>query len=247
MFDLDRPLAILDLEATGADPTEARIIQVAVRVRRPGDKPTVDYSQIVDPGVPIPEHVQTLTGITSAVVEERGQPWSEVAPQLDPLLEAADLAGYNILAYDWPLLKAEYERIGRSIPRLKSRRIIDAYRLEQALRPRTLSAVYRRRTGKSLGNDAHDAGADVGATDAVLQDQIGEAGRTGLEALDQLQRGGYIDAGRKLRRIDGRAVLQFGKHQGRSLSWLERNDPGYLDWMRREIDGLRPHIDEELD
>ena len=249
MLHLERPLVFLDLEATGTDPKEARVLQIALQRFVPsGEGAALDeeVNQLVDPDMEVPAAVTELTGITTDDV--RGQPsFGALVDRLSPLLADADLAGYNALAYDVPLLTAEYERAGHALPGPPDRVVLDPYRLEQVLRPRSLTALYERYTGAALEN-AHDALADVTAAGTVLQHQLAEHDLEATPAeLADLTRGDYLDDGRKLRRDGDAVVLCFGKHSGKTLRELRADHPGYFEWMYETIDELRPHIDAELD
>jgi DNA polymerase-3 subunit epsilon len=249
MLHLERPLVFLDLEATGTDPQEARIIQIALQRFVPSaEGATLDdaVDLLVDPETAIPDSVTELTGIGPADVQ--GQPtFAEQADRLAPLLADADLAGYNAIAYDVPLLQAAFERVGEELPGPPNRVVLDPYRLEQVLRPRTLTALYERYTGDTL-DDAHDAMSDVQAAGLVLQHQLAthDIDATPGELAD-LARGDYLDDGRKLRRDGEAVVVCFGKHSGKTLRELQADHPDYFDWMYDTIDELRPHIDEALD
>lgn len=248
MLHLERPLVFFDLEATGTDPQEARIIQIGMQRFTPAPdgatlEETVDL--LVDPEQTVPEAVVELTGLSPDAIRQ-ALPLAERADRIASLLADADLAGYNAIAYDLPLLKAEFERIGRSLPGPKDRVVLDPYRLEQALRPRTLSALYERYTGTAL-DDAHDALRDVEAAGAVLQRQLDEHEIEGTPAdLANLIRGDYLDDGRKLKQDGDSVVVCFGKHQGKTLQELQSDHPDYFDWMYRTINDLRPHIDDVL-
>jgi DNA polymerase-3 subunit epsilon len=258
MLTLQRPLVVVDLEATGTDPSEARIIQVAACRLEPGAGPDGrpdggeavvggKLSRLVNPGVPIPGAVTELTGIAEADVADAPS-FAEVAGVLGPLIGDADLAGFNVHAYDLPLLEAEYERIGRSVPGPDDREVLDVLRLEHTLVPRSLEALYRRYTGEVL-DGAHDAETDVAGTLAVLRAQLKqhEPEATTPAGLCALVRGDYLDDGRKLkRRPDGSVEVCFGKHQGRTLTEIYKEAPGYVRWMYREITELRPHLEEAL-
>lgn len=249
MLHLERPLVFFDLEATGTDPQEARIIQIGLQRFVPADDgAALDASvdQLVDPRTDIPSSVTDLTGISAADVQGK-PPFGELVSTLVPLLQDADLAGYNALAYDLPLLRAEFERVDRSLPGPSDRVVLDPYRLEQVLRPRTLTALYERYTGQSL-DDAHDALADVDAAGTVLQHQLAEHNLDGTPAeLADLARGEYLDDGRKLKRDGDRVVVCFGKHSGKTLRELQSDHADYFDWMYRTIDELRPHIDDAME
>lgn len=251
MLQLDRPLVVFDLEATSTNPKEARVIQVAAQriIRRNGKLGVSDrLSRLVNPGTSIPQEVVDLTGITNADVAD-APPFGQVADALDRLIHDADLAGFNVHNYDVPLLEAEYERAGRAVPGPADREVLDVLRLEQVLMPRSLEALFERYTGQPL-DGAHDAQVDVNATVQVLAAQLREhqpEDRT-PSGLASLIRGDFLDDGRKLkRRSDGQVEICFGKHAGKTLLDLQRDHPGYLDWMRREITALRKHIDAALE
>jgi len=248
MLHLERPLVFLDLEATGKDPQEARVIQVAMQRFVPAaDGAALDdeVDLLVNPNAEIPASVTRLTGISRADVQ--GQPtFAEQADRFAPLVRDADLAGYNAIAYDAVLLKAEFQRVGRSLPGPPDRVVLDPYRLEQVLRPRTLKALYERYTGDVL-QDAHDAMSDVHAAGRVLQRQLAENDIAATPAeLAELTRGDYLDDGRKLRQDGEAVVVCFGKHRGTTLRDLRVDHPDYFEWMYEAIDELRPHIDEAL-
>jgi len=248
MLHLERPLVFFDLEATGTDPQEARIIQIALQRFVPAPQGATladEVDQLVNPETEVPDAVTDLTGIHTEDVRDQ-PPFSALTDRLSSLLEDADLAGYNALAYDVPLLEAEYERAGGSLPGPSDRVVLDPYRLEQVLRPRTLSALYERYTDTEL-KDAHDALTDVAAAGTVLQHQLATHDLDGTPAdLAELTRGDYLDDGRKLRRDGDAVVVCFGKHSGTSLRELRREHPGYFNWMYETIDELRPHIDDVL-
>ncbi len=72
----DAELTVVDLETTGGSPGRGRITEIgAVRVR--GLEPVARLSVLVDPGRPIPEPIQSLTGITDEMVA--GAPAIDVA------------------------------------------------------------------------------------------------------------------------------------------------------------------------
>ena len=248
MLHLERPLVFFDLEATGTDPQEARVIQIGMQRFVPAPEgaalnDTVDI--LVDPEQEVPAAVTELTGLSSETVRQ-APPFDTHIERIAPLLEDADLAGYNALAYDFPLLSAEFERCGHPLPGPDDRVVLDPYRLEQVLRPRTLTALYERYTGSPL-EDAHDALRDVEAAGRVLQQQLSEHKIDGTPAdLAERIRGDYLDDQRRLKQDGDAVVLCFGKHEGKTLRELQVHHADYFDWMYETIDDLRPHIDDAL-
>jgi DNA polymerase-3 subunit epsilon len=248
MLHLERPLVFFDLEATGTDPREARIIQVGMQRFVPtSDGAALDdtVDVLVNPEQAVPTSVTELTGLSEAAIRE-ASPFEAHVDRVARLIEDADLAGYNALAYDLPLLEAEFERTSRALPSPADRVVLDPYRLEQVLRPRTLSALYERYTGAPL-DDAHDALRDVEAAGRVLQYQLADHDIEGTPAeLADRIRGDYLDDQRRLKKDGESVVVCFGKHDGRTLRELQTQHADYFDWMYRTIDDLRPHIDEAL-
>lgn len=249
MIKLSRPLVVIDLEATSVHPKSARIIQVSAKRLVPSDNGTPMNSQnhltrLVDPDTKIPKEVQELTGITQDQVERDGEYWEQVAYELSPIIKDADLMGYNIVGYDYPLLHKEYQRIHEDIPGPDERKLIDPYHLEKKLTPRTLENVYRRYTGEEL-EGAHNAETDVNACWHVLMGQMQNEGMKVMspEEIVDKQRGPFLDEGRKLKRNDdGEIVLCFGKHEGKTLGEVRKNHSGYVDWMRRKMPELQRHL-----
>src|SRR3990172_1295406 len=93
---LAAPLAIVDLETTGAHPAWDRITEIAVLEAAAGEI-TSEWSTLVNPGTPIPPAIQALTGITDDMVA-RAPRFSELARALHERL-----AGRVFVAHNAPL------------------------------------------------------------------------------------------------------------------------------------------------
>jgi DNA polymerase-3 subunit epsilon len=224
---LQRPLCALDAETTGTCPRRDRIIEVAV-VRYAPDAGPEAFVRRVDPGVPIPTAATAVYGLGDADVAGC-PPFADVAPELARFLGDADLAGFNILRFDLPLLLAEFRRSGLDLP-LGDRRVVDVQRLYHRLEPRDLAAAARR----YLGGDhkgAHGAEADARAAAAVLDRML--AAESGLPRTVPGLHAALVEAdlGVRLRRDGDRLVLAFGRHAGRPLDEVAGDDAGYLRWL----------------
>ncbi len=65
----DATLVVVDLETTGGSPVDDRITEIgAVKVR--GGEVIGEFATLVDPGMPIPPQIVSLTGITEAMVHD---------------------------------------------------------------------------------------------------------------------------------------------------------------------------------
>ncbi len=233
MMKLDRPLCVFDLEATGVDPNQDRIVDVCVLRFEPGGAETV-LSTLVDPGAPIPAEATAIHHIDDGMV--RGQPTlKDLAPRLLEIFEGADLSGFNAARYDIPLMTAELKRAGYDWP-LEGRRIVDSFTIFQRKERRDLAAAYKFYCGKEISG-AHRAEADVRATAEVLWAQVERypdlpKDAAGLAAFCAQIDPGRVDADGKFVWRGGQAAFGFGgKHKGKLLRDVAREDPGYLDWM----------------
>jgi DNA polymerase-3 subunit epsilon len=111
LLRLDRPLVCFDLETTGLDPQNDRIVEIGL-VRLAPDGSRQSIQRRVDPGIDIPDAATRVHGIRNDDV--RGlfgePPLSRVGPELIEFVGDADLAGFNCVAYDLPLWLAEVAR-----------------------------------------------------------------------------------------------------------------------------------------
>lgn len=227
LLTLTRPLAVLDVETTGTNPEQDRVVQIAITLHRPHRDP-VPWTALVDPGIPIPVEASAVHGISDNHV--RGQhTFKTMAPKLAKALTDVDFGGMNV-TFDLRVLRAEMQRAGVAW-QYDGAGIVDVYRIEQVLSPRNLSAIYKKLTGEDL-TDAHDAGADVAATERVLYEQLRQHAipRTvpELHAFCWPKAADAVDQQRKFMWRGGEACIAFGKHAGTPLRSV---DKGYLRWM----------------
>lgn len=197
-LDLERPLVFFDLETTGLDIVNDRIVQIGlVRVEPDGNRHT--FMSLVDPQRPIPAEATAVHGITDADVA--GKPtFGELLPQLAPLLEGTDLAGFNSIRFDLPLLAEEFRRAGGEFG-LNGRRHLDACVIFHQMERRDLTAAMKFYCDQEF-TDAHDALADAGATLEILDAQLGRypdlpRDLDELHAFCNQNEGRWVDSTRK--------------------------------------------------
>lgn len=105
MHNLD--MAIVDLETTGGNAMQHRIIEVAV-LRVKGGNLVDSFSTLIDPERKIPPFIEHLTGITSEAL--RGAPtFREVKDRLFDLVNGPIFVAHNA-RFDYGFLKEEFER-----------------------------------------------------------------------------------------------------------------------------------------
>ena len=173
-LNLTKPLVVFDLEATGLDLVNDRIIQISYVKVRPNDKEGEEErkSIFVNPGKPIPAFVQQLTGITDEMVKD-APTFKQLAKQLADSFTGCDFAGFNSDRFDVPMLAEEFLRAGVDFDFSKCR-LIDAQNIYHKREPRNLAAAYRFYTGHKMEDDfrAHRADQDAEATYRVLMGEL---------------------------------------------------------------------------
>lgn len=186
-LNLTKPLVVFDLEATGLDLVNDRIIQISYVKVSPGDKEGEEErkSIFVNPGKPIPAFVQQLTGITDDMVKD-APTFKQLAKQLADSFIGCDFAGFNSDRFDVPILAEEFLRAGIDFDFSKCR-LIDAQNIFHKREPRNLAAAYRFYTGHKMEDDfrAHRADQDAEATYRVLMGELDKYDPTTVEEPSQ--------------------------------------------------------------
>jgi DNA polymerase-3 subunit epsilon len=85
---------VIDLETTGGNALHDRITEIAA-VRIENGQEVARWSTLVNPGVRIPTFIQSLTGISDAMVQEAPR-FEDVAPRLLELLDGAVFVAHNV-------------------------------------------------------------------------------------------------------------------------------------------------------
>ncbi len=227
---LDRPLVVFDLETTGIDVEKDRIVQIAL-IRVEPDGARDEWESLVNPEQPIPAESTAIHGISDDDVRD-APTFSQLRAEVEERLAGADLAGFNSIRFDQPLLEAELVRAGGK-PDFQGVRHLDAMRIFHTMEPRNLGAAYRLYCDEELVG-AHGALADSRATLEVLDAQVGRYDEVPAD-IDALHRfcnpdeGKFVDRTRKFAFDDqGEAVFTFGKMRNVRLRDADR---GYLEWM----------------
>jgi len=106
---LGQPLVFLDVETTGMNPVYDRVTEIGLIEVEPGGR-TLEWSTLVNPGIRIPPTVQTITGITDAMVA-LAPAFGEIAQPLLARLEGKLLVAHNA-RFDYGFLRNEFHRAG---------------------------------------------------------------------------------------------------------------------------------------
>jgi DNA polymerase III subunit epsilon len=230
-LNLRRPLAFLDIETTGINVSSDRIVEISILKVSPGGEE--DWmSTRVNPEMPIPPKSTAIHGITDADVA--GSPtFKEIAKNLAAFIEGCDLAGYNAIKFDIPVLAEEFLRINMDF-NFRKRKYIDAQVIFYKKEQRTLSAAYQFYCKKELEN-AHSSKADTAATYEVLKAQLDRYNdlENNIDKLAEFSSFNNIAdfAGRIIFDENGKEVFNFGKHKGKLVEDVLKVEPAYYSWM----------------
>jgi DNA polymerase III subunit epsilon len=245
-LNLTRPIAFFDLETTGIKVTVDRIVEICI-VRVAADGTSKIKTLRINPEMHIPEEVTAIHGITDEDVKDAPK-FSEVAHELLQFLDNCDLAGFNSNHFDIPLLAEEFFRAGVDFD-LKGRRFVDVQNIFHKMEPRNLRAAYKFYCGKDLIN-AHSAEADTMATydillaqldryqDVAIDDRKGKPYYPVVNDIKALSE--FSNASRNVDLIGHIVfnekdveVFNFGKHKGKAVSQVFRDEPSYYDWIMK--------------
>lgn len=231
-LQLQKPLAIFDLETTGINISSDRILEIAIIKIMPGGS-VQKKRKLLNPEMPIPPAATEVHGITNEMVKD-APTFKQAANEIKQFIDGCDLGGYNSNRFDVPVLMEEFLRVGIEID-LKTTRLIDAQRIFHQMEQRTLSAAYKFYCNKIL-DGAHSAEIDAGATWEVLQAQVDRYPQLGNSVESIIKATGeeeIVDFGRRFIMENGKEVFNFGKHKGRPVADVLRQEPQYYDWMMK--------------
>lgn len=233
-LQLSKPIAIIDLETTGINVGTDKIIEIAIVKFLPGSDQPLKKRKLINPGRPIPEAASAVHGITDDMVKD-APTFEKVADELRQFLDNCDLAGYNSNRFDIPMLMEEFMRIRLDFFKTDGRKLLDVQKIFHMMEQRTLSAAYKFYCDKNLDN-AHSAEADVDATWEVLLAQIErypQMGDTVDSILKFIGDEEIVDFARRFVMENGVEVFNFGKHKGKPVADVLRDEPSYYDWMMK--------------
>jgi DNA polymerase-3 subunit epsilon len=228
MFQFTRPIAFFDIEATGLDTANDRIVELAICKLHP-DYTTESFSWLINPMMLISAESTAIHGISDADVFAEPT-FKDLSLHIWAILNNCDFGGFNCNSYDIPMLYNEFVRAGLAFD-YSTIRFIDAGSIFKRKEPRTLAAAVNFYLGYDLAN-AHSAVADIHATVDVFLKQLVKYKDlpTDIDSLalycnhdkPVLDLSGKFSIDK-----DGDIVFNFGSKRGVKA----KNDHGYLQWM----------------
>lgn len=231
-LQLTRPIAFVDLETTGVNISTDRIVEIGIVKILPDGTRQVKR-KLINPGMPIPQASSDIHGITDEMVKE-APTFKQAANELKQFVENCDLGGYNSNRFDIPMLIEEFLRIGMEF-NIDGRKLVDVQKVFHMMEQRTLSAAYKFYCQKSL-DGAHSAEVDATATWEVLEAQVErypQIGNTVESIVKFTGEDDIVDFARRFIKDKGVEIFNFGKHKGKPVVQVLKEEPQYYDWMMK--------------
>ncbi|RMB56882.1 3'-5' exonuclease [Dokdonia sinensis] len=231
-LNITRPICFFDLETTGINVAKDRIVEISILKVFP-DGREEEFTERINPTVPIPAETTAVHGISDADVADKPT-FAERAKDIHDIIKDSDLAGFNSNRFDIPLLVEELLRADIDFE-MKNRNAIDVQNIFHKMEQRTLVAAYKFYCDKDLTN-AHSAAADTKATYEVLKSQLDryEDLPQDMKSLAEFSShkkkadfAGFIGYNK-----EGEEIFTFGKHKGKKVEEVLDNEPGYFGWIQ---------------
>jgi DNA polymerase-3 subunit epsilon len=230
-LNLENPIVVFDLETTGLNLATDRIVEISIIKVHPDGKEEVKTRRI-NPGIPIPAEATAIHKITDEDVKDCPT-FKEIAKSLAAFIEGCDMAGYNLIKFDIPVLAEEFLRAGLNID-FRKIKIIDVQNIFHKMEQRTLVAAYKFYCNKALEN-AHNAEADTQATYEILQSQLDRYPelQNDVKFLSEfsVNTQNFDHANRIIANSNNEPIFNFGKYKGRKVKEIFAIEPSYYTWI----------------
>lgn len=245
-LNLNRPLLFFDIESTGLNIPTDSIIELSFVKVFPGGESRIKtwkikpWDYLAKCQRPINPEASKVNGVTDDMLI--GCPrFFEVVDEVVEWLRDSDLAGFNSAKFDLPMLAEEIERVRRFVnPKidinLHEPVMVDVQNIYHAMEPRNLKAAYRFYCGGGDFENAHTAEADTLATYEVLKAQLDryDTLKNDVKALSAYAHKNLVDfSGMLVYNDKGEAVVNFGKHKGKTARQVFNAEPSYFAWIQQ--------------
>lgn len=232
MIDLKRSLVFFDLETTGLDFVNDRVVQIACIKLNP-DKTMQEYNTYINPeGRPLCAEALEKTGLNDEDLKQYPK-FSDIADIILEFIKGCDLSGYNILKFDIPILTEEFLRCDEYLD-ISEINVFDSYKILQVMESRKMEDVYQRLFNEPM-QDAHDAKGDTKAAARIFNKQLSlynlPTDPDELSKLINPNKDESIDLFGKIKKVGDDYIFTFGKYKDSTIKNVYTVDSGYLDWI----------------
>lgn len=238
LLNLNKPLVIFDLEATGPSISSDRIIQIAYVKMWPNGR-VVEDNLFLNPEIEMAPEVKMLLGLENEDLAAKPS-FKEKRREIWNIFHGCYFAGFNIINFDLPLLRREFIRLGVDFEYDNSL-IIDSKIIYKFFTPQNLSNIYEHYCKKNIMLE-RGAVNDVNTTMDLLLAQIKkhndikDAGFIGNinkfcvenESIDACV---IASNNRKFYWKNGEPHFAFSKHKHKPILQVAKEDPAFIEWM----------------
>ncbi|HJN05236.1 MAG TPA: 3'-5' exonuclease [Bacteroidales bacterium] len=245
-LNLKKPIAFFDIEATGLNVTKDRIVEISILKLNTNSTREI-RTWLLNPEYPICKEASMIHGYSNDDLTDKPT-FKQVAKDISRFLTSCDLAGYNALKFDIPMLVEEFLRANVDFE-IKKRRLVDVQNIFMKMEQRSLNAAYRFYLGKELKN-AHNAEADTLATFEILEAQLDryadveykdKEGNTSIPVINDIQSLNDFSShhknadlmGQIIFNKEGKETINFGKYKGKTVEEIFSKDPSYYSWIMK--------------
>lgn len=226
-LNLTKPIVFLDIESTGLNVLEDKIIELSMCKLHPNLQREIKTYRY-NPELKMSEEVIKIHGITNEMLENCPF-FKQHAKGIVNFLNGCDIAGFNSNVFDIPLLYSEISRAGVEW-NYKQHSIVDVGNIFKINEPRSLTGAVKFYNDKEH-TGAHSAEADVLATIDVFIAQL-EKYELPKEVDELAFYSNYekqiVDLGGKFTTDNNNEIiLNFGKHKGQPA----KNHLDFISWM----------------
>lgn len=244
MLKLNRPLVFFDIESTGLEIINDKIIEISILKIDIDNKEKINTFRI-NPGIPIPPESSEIHGIFDQDVKNCPK-FLELGEKIKSIIKNCDLGGFNILKFDLPLLIEEFNNNNIKFS-TKNLNIIDVQKIFHLMEKRNLTSAYKFYCNKNLKN-SHNSFSDTIASYEVFIQQLKKynhknitdlkGNRIGkitndINKINHVLNKNMIDLEGRLIKKKGNAVFNFGKHKGKLVKEILKSNPGYYNWIMK--------------
>ena len=229
---ITKPFLVLDLEATGDQINKDRIVEIGmIKINPDGSEET--YEKRINPEIPIPLNISEIHGIYDLDVKDCAT-FKDLSVEIKNFIGDADLCGFNSNKFDIPMLEEEFIRVGVESG-FENKKLVDVQNIFHKMEKRTLAAAYMFYCNKEMEN-AHSAMYDARATLEVLVAQTSkyEDLENNISYLSEFSKANNASLdydGTIILNNKKEAVINFGKHKGKLVSYVFEKEPGYYSWI----------------
>lgn len=242
---VNKPTVVFDIETTGLDIIKDKIIDISLIKINP-DNSREEKNFRVNPEKKISNESSSVHGIKDEDVVEL-KPFKNYAKEIFDFIKGCDLAGFNILKFDLPMLIEELIRCELEIS-IEKIKIIDALRIYHLMEKRNLSSAYKFYCDKDLEN-AHNSYADTSATLEIIEKQVekynnmdvvdnkgNELGKISynIDSIGAIINKNIVDiSGRIIMNSEKNEIFNFGKYKNQLVSKVFKTNPEYYHWIMK--------------